>query len=400
MDNPIHKGSCFKESARRLVRIHTLARLLSGMSNKSLKLSRPGVFDVLINDQCKTLYKDSTGNRRMNDMMLEYKVAFHSAKGDDERSRIVETALAKVLKGGARFLREISRNDEESILWEEISQNDAADQILCALQAQDLGLVDMPKACATNALSPGPEDLKADDEEVDPSDADHFRENNSLDCADVHRHDSQKKRKIHPDGMRPIEGCDVDVPSLDPNLQNHDDVPNATTRRIPARDESDPTNAQRVLPSGQQPSTAGSDASVLQVLDSICDDILHHLSSAVSAAGLLTFLHFLEGEGGGVSNSLTVEIYDAIAPLVEQLAAVATRTQYAPRGSSTRLQDNVVETNGVSENILPDSFIPNQELLEAVFSLMQTLRTDENPNRGQATVKVMNMLLQAGSRKL
>jgi len=399
----------------------------------SVPVPVPGALDVLMNDQCTSLYEDSSGNRRMNDVILKYRAPFHLATGE-ERSRIVETALAQVIKGGAQFLREISmreddhddENDKACIRWEEASRVDAKERIQCALQTPDVGMLGERQAYSENAAFPVSEGFMAvakvhlsrtehdDDNDVD---------NSNEDIPDVQSDDSRKKQRIQPDARRSTQRCDIVVSCPQPGFQDCDSE--STIQPITTSSQSDSYyNAQvRLLPttSGEL-STLESAAFLQQSLDSLLNEIVYHLSRAVSAAGLLAYLHSLEV---GTSNSLsTMEIYDAIAPLVEQLTDVTIPPWgISPPGlyvspslppmtvlSSEPTIRHVVATANTSEDSttlngssstrrpLSGSTIPNQELLRSAHLLSQTFPTSGNmsdSNRNQLALQVMNMLLQA-----
>jgi len=366
----------------------------------SVPIPVPRTLDVRINDQCTSSYQCCPGNRRMNDVILEYKAPFHSATAD-ERSRIVETVLVKITAGGVRFLREIPTRDEGCIRWEEVSRDVAAQWILCALQTQDLGIIKKRKACVKTVAFPGPEGLIAD-AEVHPSHPDdHDIRSDNLNFSNVDGHVSQKKQKIQSDATRSTQACDIDVSCRHLSIKSYD--ANDATRPIPSSESVSCHSRQRLLPSGQLLSTVSA-ISVQQSVESLLEVIVHHLSNAVSAARFLTFLHSLEG----ASSSSTMEIYEAMAPLVQQIADTTTRVVDQPRGFDPLLDGNVVETGIVSDSRLPVgtrpssvSSIPDQDLLEASFLLTQTIHASGNINdwnRCQAAVQVMHMVLEASSR--
>jgi len=406
----------------------------SKMKNKGIlesSVGAPQSLDILINDQCTSLYQGCSGNRRMNDLISEYRALFHSVATLDERSRIAETSLVKIMEGGGRFLREISKSDEGCILWEEISQDEASQRILCALQTQELDVVvNNPKTCTTNATPlsvPGELISEAD---IDPS-HDNETSNTSdgrkriLDCPRVRSDDSRKKQKIQLQRTLPTQGCDAAVLSDHPILQNCDGE--ATMRSTTSTSLDSCLGADTSL-GMEQASTAESAGSLQQIVDLLCDDIVHHLSRAVSVAERLAFLESLEGV------SFLTTTNDTFSPRAEELSVDTTADpdlilrrvfdaspEYPSDGYSdmTMTAEEVhfgnslhhrdfpqsrgsVEVSSLDEHQRSTTISLNQELLEAAMFLTQTLdTTDGNAsawNHSQATVQVLNTLLQAISK--
>jgi hypothetical protein len=322
----------------------------------------------------------------------------------DQKSQIVEIgAPGEILKEGARLLRRGSGRGKGPLHGEEVNQDAAAGKIQQALPTKR---GDMSRGQRKRAKRPV------------SSSCEHPTASETATISNGSPGDSRKKPKNRLDARSPTKTRGNVVPRLH---VSHPEISIVGTERLPASGGTassaaplvSSANVQRIVATSTTRSTT---ASVQPTVTSLISDILHHLSSAVSAAGLLTYLHSIEI----ASNRYAPAAYDAIAAAVEHLTGSASNqhlgipssnnawlaqpslSAVAGMAAQSHLQSGNRNIEQPLHHGVPAAAasIPNQELLRAAMLVMQSAGASMDTNNAdwhqyEGYVQSINMLLQA-----
>jgi hypothetical protein len=334
----------------------------------------PGDMDVLIHDGSPVLYRYSSGNRRMYDITLEHKAAYDTA-ANEQKSQIVDAVFQELLKGGSRFLRRVSKNNNETVQWQEIHRDDAANKIQQALETQREDVTGLKRKAAEANLSSA---WRCPPEENHPNPNQGIKPAEDTD-GDGASGDSRKKPKRPLAPMEPTTEMDEDVLShrASPSSSDMEKTESGGSAWSAAR-----TDIASSYDQSMSASSGSSDLPFPPTVGFLVDEIVRNLSSAVSAARMLTYLHSIDE----ASTRSTPETYGAIATIVDHLAGTTV----------TQPLSNPPSDHAVAA----PTAISNNELLNAVTLLTQPAGAgadalDAGMNQNQVAIQIVNHMLLA-----